>query len=229
LLIQKASAISSQYMVGAQDPTSITAEQFRILYTWLEEANRSKGWKVFCITSAIQGEGKTFTAVNLALTMARDFKKKTLLIDADSRSAMLQRMTGMEDRMRGGWTDVVLKQCDLKEAIAQYADDNLYLLPKSETSVFRARQFTSLQSTISRVKERVRLHSSRCPSGSSVGGHKITGGHSGWNNDRHPCRTDDSEVGDAGIHQHATGENTRVDPQRSEANFISEILSLQWS
>ncbi|WP_343610237.1 GumC family protein [Chryseobacterium oranimense] len=68
------------------------AEAFRILITnmnFMLPKTASKG-KVVFVTSTVKGEGKTFTSVNLALTLANP-KKKAIIIGSDIRNPQLQR------------------------------------------------------------------------------------------------------------------------------------------
>lgn len=67
------------------------AEAFRILITNMNYMlPRKQGGKVIFVTSTIKGEGKTFTSVNLSLTMATP-KNKVIIIGADIRNPQLQR------------------------------------------------------------------------------------------------------------------------------------------
>jgi len=69
------------------------AEAFRILITnmnfMLPKKKDNKG-KIVFVTSTVKGEGKTFTSVNLALTLANP-KKKAIIIGSDIRNPQLQR------------------------------------------------------------------------------------------------------------------------------------------
>lgn len=67
------------------------AEAFRILITNMNFMlpKDSRG-KIIFVTSTVKGEGKTFTSVNLALTLANP-KKKAIIIGSDIRNPQLQR------------------------------------------------------------------------------------------------------------------------------------------
>lgn len=67
------------------------AEAFRILITNMNFMlpKKEKG-KVVFVTSTVKGEGKTFTSVNLALTLATP-SKKVIIIGSDIRNPQLQR------------------------------------------------------------------------------------------------------------------------------------------
>lgn len=67
------------------------AEAFRILITNMNfMLSKDKMGKVVFVTSTVKGEGKTFTSVNLALTLANP-KKKAIIIGSDIRNPQLQR------------------------------------------------------------------------------------------------------------------------------------------
>lgn len=88
---------------------SILAEAARILasnveYT-LPKKEKGKGQVILC-TSSIQGEGKSFVAMNLSLAMA-GLKKKVLLVGADLRNPQLHKYLGL-DKKEGGLVNFLL-------------------------------------------------------------------------------------------------------------------------
>lgn len=60
-------------------------EQYRKLAATLHFAQSERTIKTVMIASSVAGEGKTFTASNLALTLSHSFRRRVLLIDADLR------------------------------------------------------------------------------------------------------------------------------------------------
>jgi len=67
------------------------AEAFRILITNINfMLPKNKKGNVIFVTSTVKGEGKTFTSVNLALTLASP-RKKVIIIGSDIRNPQLQR------------------------------------------------------------------------------------------------------------------------------------------
>ena len=73
------------HIVSATDPKSPIAEQYRILRTNLQSLRMRPGSKVLVLTSAVHGEGKSVTAVNIAMTLARQEHLRVVLVDADLR------------------------------------------------------------------------------------------------------------------------------------------------
>ncbi len=66
------------------DPAAV--EQYRRLATALLDAQTTRGVRTVLVTSAAAGEGKTLTALNLALTLAHVHGKRVLLVDANLRA-----------------------------------------------------------------------------------------------------------------------------------------------
>ncbi|TKB95120.1 MAG: hypothetical protein E8D41_02050 [Nitrospira sp.] len=83
-------ALSSQLnLVTKWQPHSIAAEQYRTAATKLLLSTEGRGSTVLEVTSALKGEGKTTTVVNLGYTLARNLGRKTLLIECDFRCPAL--------------------------------------------------------------------------------------------------------------------------------------------
>lgn len=78
------------------------------------------------ITSAIQGEGKTLIASNLAITIAKDEGKKVLLIDCDMRRPNLHRLFGIERRF--GLSSFLEDRNTLEEVIKDTELENLKVI-----------------------------------------------------------------------------------------------------
>lgn len=69
---------------------------FDVLRTRLVQALAEKGWTRVAITSPTAGCGKSFTAVNLAITLSRYDSCRTVLLDFDMRRPALARYFGLE-------------------------------------------------------------------------------------------------------------------------------------
>jgi exopolysaccharide/PEP-CTERM locus tyrosine autokinase len=78
------------------------ASEYRNIKRQLLQALRDGGTsikdsdRILMIASAIAGEGKTFTAINLALSLARELDYSVLLIDADFAKPNTSRLLGIE-------------------------------------------------------------------------------------------------------------------------------------
>ena len=68
---------------------------YRILRTRLIQQMRKKSWTTISVTSPGPGEGKSLTAINLALSMAREKSREIFLLDMDLRNPSLCRYLGV--------------------------------------------------------------------------------------------------------------------------------------
>jgi tyrosine-protein kinase Etk/Wzc len=78
-----------------ENPKSAIAESFRALRTNLQYILRDTNSKTISITSTVSGEGKTFSAVNLATIIAMS-GKKTLLVGLDLRKPRINSLFGYD-------------------------------------------------------------------------------------------------------------------------------------
>jgi receptor protein-tyrosine kinase len=79
-------------MVVGEQADAALVEQYRHLAAALHKAQAECGYRSVMVTSALQSEGKTLTASNLALTLSHSYQRRVLLIDADLRRPRLQEM-----------------------------------------------------------------------------------------------------------------------------------------
>ncbi len=85
----------SQQLVVLGRPGSEAAEQFRLLRSEITRPREGVAPRTVMITSSIQGEGKTFIACNLAVTVAQGLDEYVLLVDADLRNPNVHRAFGL--------------------------------------------------------------------------------------------------------------------------------------
>lgn len=107
------------------------AEAYKLLRTNLifSMADEDK-CKVLGVTSALRGEGKSTTAINLAYTMA-ETGKKTLLIEADMRIPVMSDVLRMD--VAPGLSHVLAGLNSLKDAVQQSRLlSSLYIIPAGE-------------------------------------------------------------------------------------------------
>jgi capsular exopolysaccharide synthesis family protein len=144
--------------VAATHPTSIAAEQYRLLRTRLEGRERGRRVNLVLVTSPGVGDGKTTTSANLALTMAQDFNHRVILVEADLRRPTLAGLCGVSpDR---GLVDVLIGGASLEDVLVQVPDQNLFVLPAGQMtsrstellgSTMMARLIETLRSRFDRV------------------------------------------------------------------------------
>jgi tyrosine-protein kinase Etk/Wzc len=84
--------------VVADFPMSPTAESIRAIRTNFQFVVNGQGKNTFLFTSSIQGEGKSFSTLNTALSLAM-YKKKTILLNFDLRRPKLQDYLGVNSEI----------------------------------------------------------------------------------------------------------------------------------
>jgi len=119
-------------LVTLREPTSISAEQFRILCTRISQLRQDSSSYALAVTSSVKAEGKSFTSLNLAISIARDFDDKVLLIEGDLKNP------GLYDYLKHppgfGLTDVLEGKIDLDACAVQMFDGKLSVLFAGRTT-----------------------------------------------------------------------------------------------
>jgi len=83
----------------------VFVEQYRRLGAALHQAQLRDGIRSLMVASAVEGEGKTLCATNLALTLSRSFRKRVLLVDGDLRKPSIHRLLSLHNAI--GLRDVL--------------------------------------------------------------------------------------------------------------------------
>lgn len=117
-------------LIIGEEAGSVRAESFRHLRTNLQFIDAAKAANVILVTSAVPLEGKTSTAVNLAMTFM-EFGERVLLIDADLRRPKVAEM--LELPGGNGLTNVLAGQARLDEVVQQWGSSNLFLVASGST------------------------------------------------------------------------------------------------
>lgn len=80
----------------AYDSAAPEVDAYRMLRAQVMRTSNGVSGKTLMVTSAVAGEGKTTTAVNLALTFAKDFSQTVLLVDCDLRQQNVHKVLGYQ-------------------------------------------------------------------------------------------------------------------------------------
>ncbi|HEU4641439.1 MAG TPA: polysaccharide biosynthesis tyrosine autokinase, partial [Gemmatimonadaceae bacterium] len=116
---------SSSALVTLARTSSPGAEAFRILGANLTAGGAGTGPRMFVVTSAMPGEGKTVTAVNLAVICARN-GMRVLLVDGDLRHGQLHRLFDVPQEP--GFTDLLASDAPAEVAARATSEERLWLL-----------------------------------------------------------------------------------------------------
>lgn len=156
--IPTASANGSKGNIVIQENKSnLMSEIFRGLRTNLQLAGDDKE-KVFIVTSTTTGEGKTFIASNLAMSLAM-LEKKTIMVGLDIRKPRMAELFGISDRQHGITNILAKEECNWEEVkdqiVASGVNHNFDLLMAGPTPANPGELMVrkSLKQTIALLKE----------------------------------------------------------------------------
>lgn len=79
------------------DPQHPAETAYRMLRTRIMRRARANGWQILGISSLRQNEGKTYTALNLAISIAAEIGQEALILDLDLRRPSIHTCLGVED------------------------------------------------------------------------------------------------------------------------------------
>lgn len=112
--------------IALLQPDSYVAEQFRALRGRIDALATQRPIRTVAVTSALPGEGKTTSAINLAVVTALSLDRKVLLIDCDLRRPKIHQSLGLQPRV--GLAEVLTESAGLDEALVKLEGVNLEVL-----------------------------------------------------------------------------------------------------
>ena len=132
-------------------PRSMAAEQYRVAAARLQLANETGGPIVVSVTSAIKGEGKTTTVINLGYTLARDFGRRVLLVDCDFVFPEMKAF--LEAPVEYGLIDCLRGDVSPQQAMGAFSDVSCWIMPAGQsvagsTELLRAGQLDGVLSQL---------------------------------------------------------------------------------
>ncbi len=126
-------ALTESGIVTPNTPRSHIADEFRVVKRPLISNAMAKGaaklnhGNLIMITSAMSGEGKSFTAVNLAMSIAAELDHTVMLVDADVARPSVLRMLGLP--ASPGLLDLLEGKADMSSVLLRTNVDKLSILP----------------------------------------------------------------------------------------------------
>jgi len=144
-------------MVTAAGGRTSLLEDFRIIKRPLlqrafnERAQGDKPGNLIMVTSSLPGEGKTYTAINLAMSIAMELDHTVLLVDADVARPSVLRTLGLPPQ-RGLMDILVDDKLDMADVMLRTNVDTLSILPAG-TSTPRATELLASSTMSNLVNE----------------------------------------------------------------------------
>lgn len=123
--IPAAELVRRRVAIAGSAPTLV--DSFRLMRTQIVQRMRANGWRTLGFTSAGEAEGKTFVAVNFAVSTAMEFDQTVLLVDADLRRPGVHACFGLPGTP--GLANTLLQQVPLDHILVNPGIDRLVVLP----------------------------------------------------------------------------------------------------
>lgn len=127
-------ALSVAGIINPNSPRSEIADQYRVIKRPLIKNAMGKGASIIAngnlimVTSALPGEGKSFTSINLAMSIATELDNTVMLVDADVARPSVMRMLGLPDGP--GLLDMVLDDTlEMSSVLLKTNVEKLTILP----------------------------------------------------------------------------------------------------
>jgi Mrp family chromosome partitioning ATPase len=120
--------------------------------------NRLRLGNIVVVASALPGEGKTFTTINLALSLALERDRKVVLVDGDVAKGHLTHLLGLDGEP--GLLDLSGAGREFAETIVKTDYPSLYVLPAGNknaeaTEILRSERTASLLASLAADPRRI--------------------------------------------------------------------------
>jgi len=120
--------VMNSLLVAASAPYTPEAEEYRKLKSTLVKITKGEYFRnMLMVTSSVSCEGKSITALNLALTLAQEYDHTVLLVDADLRKPSIHGYLEIEPR--AGLSECLLEDYDISKVLLRTGIGKLSLLP----------------------------------------------------------------------------------------------------
>jgi len=133
IIFDEAGLVKQGYIFKGENKDII--EEYRVIKRRLFKSMRALDTpyqNVILVTSALQGDGKTFTAINLALSIAMEIDRTVLLIDGDVIKSGVCKTLGIPESK--GLVDLVRNSSsDYSDVIYKTSIDNLTVIPSGQS------------------------------------------------------------------------------------------------
>ena len=125
-IVEKNTNLSKDKLVVYHDPKNPVSEIYRTIRTNIQFSSADKDLKTLSVTSATEGEGKTTTIANLAVTLTQQ-DHRVVIVDADLRRPKVHRIFELENTE--GLTEVLVNKLPHKHLVQETFVENLFVLP----------------------------------------------------------------------------------------------------
>ena len=158
-------ALAAAGYVTPNSPRTTATDQFRVIKRPLLENATGKGasailnGNLIMVTSSLPGEGKSFAAINLAMSLAMELNHTVLLVDADVARPSIMKKLGLQSAP--GLLDLLLdEKIELSDVLLKTNVPKLTILPTGVPHP-RATELLASEAMTSLLKDLARRYSDR--------------------------------------------------------------------
>jgi capsular exopolysaccharide synthesis family protein len=108
----------------------MASESFGVLRSRVMSVHSNQRLQVFVITSSGAGEGKTLTAINLALSLGQLGRKRVLLVDGDLRASKATNVLRLQGKP--GLAEYLLERASFSQCVHPTAFPSLWVVPAGQ-------------------------------------------------------------------------------------------------
>lgn len=136
---------------SGRDPVTLA---YKMLRTQVLQGMEAGGRNMLAVTSPGPGEGKTLTALNLAISLAREVNHTVLLVELDLSHPSLHEYLGYEPGH--GITDYLLRDMPLQDIMFNPGIERLVVMPAGPPAAFSSELLSSprMVHLVKELKER---------------------------------------------------------------------------
>jgi protein-tyrosine kinase len=117
-------------VVTDEQPLAVRSA-YKMLRTRLLQRMRANRWTKLAVTSARASAGKTLTAINTAISIAREPNQKVILVDLDLRRPSIARYLGL--RPKHDLSDYLLHNVSIADVVLRTSIDRLLIVPSTSS------------------------------------------------------------------------------------------------
>lgn len=103
-------------------------DRYKLLKAQILQSEPTRDFQTLMVTSAVTGEGKSTTALNLAMAFSQEIDRAVLLVEADLARPSFGEFLGLEPESPG-LVDYLLDNRPVEELLVRTSIDNLMILP----------------------------------------------------------------------------------------------------
>ncbi|MFH0944735.1 MAG: CpsD/CapB family tyrosine-protein kinase [Planctomycetota bacterium] len=139
------------HVIMYHEPRSIQAEQYRAFRTNLLAMHKGRGSRAMAITSPMKGEGKSLSAVNIAICLAEAPGTRICLVDTDFRAPRIAGLLGVGPGP--GLSDLLIDELGLNSVLVETRVRDLFVIrsgrePRNPSELLGSDRIRDLMATL---------------------------------------------------------------------------------